>query len=60
MYYLIDNINIKNFDPSNIKIDETSYKNIFISYIGYETIKNSKYIKTDSVNPLSFIPEWIL
>ena len=55
MYYLIDNINIKKFYPSNIKIDETPYKNIFISYIGYETIKNSKYIKSDSLNPLYLI-----
>ena len=32
-------INIKDFDPNNIKIDEKSYKNILIYYIGYVTIK---------------------
>ena len=44
-------INIKNFDSNNIKIDEKSYKNIFIYFIGYVTTKDSKYIKIDSVNP---------
>ena len=34
-YYLFnDMINIKNFDPNNIKIDEQSYKNILIYYVG--------------------------
>ena len=33
-------INIEDFDPDNIKIDEQSYKNILIYYIGYVTIKN--------------------
>ena len=42
-----DIINIKNFDPNKIKIDEKSYKNILTSYIGYVTIKDSKYVKTD-------------
>ena len=33
-YYTFDDIiNIKNFDPNNIKIDEKSYKNILICYI---------------------------
>ena len=27
-YFFNDIINIENFDPNNIKIDETSYKNI--------------------------------
>ena len=38
-------INIKDFDPNNIKIDEKSYKNILINYIGHVTVKASKYIK---------------
>ena len=39
-YYLFnDIISIKDFDPNNIKIDEKSYKNILIYYIGYEMIK---------------------
>ena len=35
-YYFFNNIiNIKNFDPNNIKIDDKSYQNILIYYIGY-------------------------
>ena len=48
-------INIENFDPSNIKIDEKSYKNIVIYHIGYVTIKDSKCLKIYSVNPLYLI-----
>ena len=52
-YYFFDNItNIKGFDPNSIKIDEKSYKNILIYYIAYVTIKDSKYLKINSVNPL--------
>ena len=47
-----DIINIKNFDPNKIKTDKESYKNILICYIGYVTIKDSKYVKIDNVNPL--------
>ena len=46
-----DIINIKNFDPNNIKVDKKSYKNILIYYIGYVTVKDSKYVKINSVNP---------
>ena len=48
-------INIKNFDPNNIKRDEKSYKNILIYFIGYVTIKGSKFVKINSVNPLYLI-----
>ena len=48
-------INIKNFDPSNIKVDEKSYESILIYYIGYVTIKDSKYIKITTVNPIFLI-----
>ena len=54
-YFFNDNINIRNFDPNNIKIDEKSYKNILIYYIGYVTIKDSKYVKLYIVNPLYLI-----
>ena len=54
-YFFDDIINIKNFDPNNIKINEKSYKNILIYNIGYVTIKNSKYVKINSVNPLYLI-----
>ena len=51
-YYFLNMINISNFDPNNIEIDEKSYKNILIYYIRYVTIKYSKYVKINSVNPL--------
>ena len=50
-----DIINIKKFDSNDIKIDENSYKDIFIYYIGYVMIKDSKYVKINSVNPLYLI-----
>ena len=34
---------------------EKSYKDILIYYIGYVTIKDSKYVKINRVNPLYFI-----
>ena len=46
-----DIINLRNFDPNNIKMDEKSYRNIFIYYIVYVTIKDLKYVKINSVNP---------
>ena len=52
-YYFFDDIIIvKNFDPNNIKIDKKLYRNILVYYIGYITIKDSKYVKINSVNPL--------
>ena len=42
-------------DPSNIEINEESYKNILIYYIRYVMIKYSKYLKIISVNPLKLI-----
>ena len=37
-----DIINVKFFDPNNIRIDEKSHKNFLIYYIGYVTIKDLK------------------
>ena len=54
-YFFDDIINIKNFDFNNIKLDKRSYKNILIYYIGYVRIKDSKYVKFNSVNPLYLI-----
>ena len=52
-YYVFDDIiNIKSFDLNNIKIHEDPYKNILIYCIGYVTIKDTKYVKINSVNPL--------
>ena len=43
-------------NPSGIKIDQKSYKNIFFTiYIGYVVIKESKYVKVSNINPLYFI-----
>ena len=58
IYYFFDNIiNIKNFDPNLklTKVDEISYKNILIYYIGYVTIKDSKHVKIYSINLLYLI-----
>ena len=53
-YFFNDRINIKNFDPNNIKKDKKSQKNIFIYYTGYVTIKDSKYVTT--LKGKSFVP----
>ena len=55
-YYLFnDVINIKNFDPNDVKIDEKSHKNILIYYIGYVMIKAPKYVKINGVNLYTFL-----
>ena len=51
-YFFDDIINITNFDSNRIKIDQKSYKNIVIYYIGYITAKNLSYVKIKSVSPL--------
>ena len=54
-YFFNDMINIKDFDPNLLKIDKKSYKNIDIYYIGYITMKDSDYVKINSVNPFYLI-----
>ena len=54
-HFFDDIINIKNFDLNNIKIDEKSYKNILIYYIGYVTIE--KFI--NPVNPLYLLFRYV-
>ena len=54
-YFFNDIVNIKSFDPNNVKICKKSYRNILIYYIGYVTIKDSKYVKIYSVNSLYLI-----
>ena len=49
-YFYNDLINIKDFDPTLLKLDKKSYKIIDIYYIGYIT-KKDEY-KINSVNPL--------
>ena len=52
-YFYNDIINIKNFDAKLLKIENKSYKDIDIYYIGYITIKkNDDCENIDSVNPL--------
>ena len=48
-------INRKNVDMNNIKRYKKSYEDIFIYCIGYLTIKDLKYVKINSVNPLYLI-----
>ena len=54
-YFFNDIMNIKSFDSDIIEIDEKSCKNILIYYIGYVTIKDSKYVEVNNVNGLYFI-----
>ena len=58
-YYFVDDIinqkKKKKIDPNDIKIDEKSNKVIPIYYIEYVTIKNSKYVKINNINPLYLI-----
>ena len=54
-YFFDDMINIKGFDPSLLKKDKKSYKNIIIHHIGYITMKNSDYVNINTVNPLYII-----
>ena len=51
-YFFDDLINTTNFDPNLLKIDKKSYKNIDIYYIGYVTMKDSEYVKLNTVNTL--------
>ena len=51
-YFFDDIINITNSDSNNIKLDKKSYKDVFIYCIEHVTIKDLKYIKINSANPL--------
>ena len=56
-YYFFNHmINIKDIDPSMMKIDKKSYKNIGICHIRYITLKSiSDSENINSVNPLYLI-----
>ena len=54
-FFFDDITSIKDSDPNNIKRDGKSYKNILIYYIAYLAIKNLKYVKFNSVNPLHLL-----
>ena len=48
-------INIEDFNPNLLKIGKKSYKNTDIYYIGYITMKDSEYVKINSVKPFYLI-----
>ena len=54
-YFYDDVSNIKHLHPNRIKTDEKSNKNYLFYYIGYVTIKDSRYVKFKIVNPLYLI-----
>ena len=54
-HFFNDIIDTKFFDPNNIKIDEKSYKNILNHYIAHVKIKDLKFVRVNSVNPLYLI-----
>ena len=52
-YFYNDIIDIETFDPSMLKLDKKSYKDLDIYNIGYITIKKIGYgYDINSVNPL--------
>ena len=54
-YFFDDMINLKHFHSNLLKIDKKLYKNFNIYYIGYITVKDSDYVKINSVNSLYLI-----
>ena len=50
--FLDDIINIKNLDPSKVKIDEKLYKSILIYHIGYLMVKDLSCATVDNVSSL--------
>ena len=48
-------INIQDFNSNLLKIDKKSHKSIDIYYTGYITMKDSDYLKINSVNPFYLI-----
>ena len=52
-YFYNDQIDLKDFDASLLKIDKKDYKDIDIYYTGYVTVKKiANYDNINSVNPL--------
>ena len=52
-YFYNDQINLKYFDASLLKVDKKDYKEIDIYYIGYVTVKKiANCNNINSVNPL--------
>ena len=52
-YFYNDQINLKDFDASLLKVDKKNYKEIDVYYIGYVTFKETANCNNiNSVNPL--------
>ena len=52
-YFYNDQINVKDFDASLLKVDKKDYIKIDIYYIGYKTFQEiANYNNINSVNPL--------
>ena len=52
-YFYNDQIDLKDFDASLLKIDKKDYKDIDIYYVGYVTVKKiANCNNNNSVNPL--------
>ena len=54
-YFSNDMINKRNLDSKKVRIDENWYKNFFIYFTEYVTVKNLTCAKANSVNPLYII-----
>ena len=55
-YFYNDQINLKDFDASLLKVDKKDYNEIDIYYIGYVTVKKIDNCNNiSSVNPLYLI-----
>ena len=55
-YFHNDQINLKDFDASLLKVDKKDYKEIDIYYIGYVTVKTiANCNNINSVNPLNLM-----
>ena len=49
-YFYNDQINLKDFDASLLKVDKKNYKQIYVYYIGYATFK--EIANCNNINPL--------
>ena len=48
-------IRIKDLNPYLLKVEKKSYKNVYIYYIEYITVKDIDYVNINSVNILYYI-----
>ena len=54
-HFFNDMIRIKDLNPYLLKVDKGSYKNVYIYYIEYITIKDIDYVNINSLNILYYI-----